>query len=182
MSATAPKGLEHRLLRFENALRRVGLIFALVLIPALMLTRLVEIITRSLNTPGSLYNAMESELFLLFAFLTIATAYASDHHVRVDLFRARMGPRLRAWIEILGILFFILPFAGIVFWYGGILTGIVWSDGERSAIALGAPVRFLIIGAMPLGVAMFVAVALSRLTRTVLFLKGKAADPSGTVT
>lgn len=170
--------LEHRLLLLEATLRRVGMIAALLLIPALMLTRLVEIITRYLNTPGSLYNAMESELFLLFVFLTIAAAYAGDHHVRVDVFRDRMGPRVRAWVEIFGTLFFILPFACIVLWYGGILTGIVWTDGERSAIALGAPVRFLIIGAMPLGVAMFLIIALSRMTRTILFLQGNAADPA----
>ena len=169
--------LEHKLLSLEARLRRVGMIAALILIPALMLTRLVEIVTRYLNTPGSIYNAMESELFLLFAFLTIAAAYAGDHHVRVDIFRDRMGPRLRAWVEILGTLFFILPFACIVLWYGGILTGIVWSDGERSAIALGAPVRFLIIGAMPLGIAMFLTIALSRMTRAILFLRGRASDP-----
>ena len=169
--------LERHLLKLEAALRRVGLTAALVLIPGLMLARLTEIITRHLNTPGSLYNAMESELFLLIAFLTIAAAYAGDHHVRVDIFRDRMGPRLRAWVEIFGTVFFILPFACIVLWYGGILTGIVWSDGERSAIALGAPVRFLIIGAMPLGVSMFLIIALSRMTRTILFLRGQASDP-----
>ena len=169
--------LENRLLRLEATIRRFGMIAAMILIPALMLARLTEIITRYLNTPGSIYNAMESELFLLFVFLTIAAAYAGDHHVRVDIFRDRMGPRLRAWVEIIGTAFFILPFAAIVLWYGSILTGIVWSDGERSAIALGAPTRFLIIGAMPLGIAMFLTIALSRMARAILFLRGHAADP-----
>ena len=125
--------LEQRLLRLEALIRRTGMICSMILIPALMLARLTEIITRHLNTPGSLYNAMESELFMLFAFLTIAAAYAGDHHVRVDIFRDRMGPKLRTWIEIGGTLLFIVPFAGIVLWYGGILTGTVYEDAERSA-------------------------------------------------
>lgn len=169
--------LERRLLGVEATLRRAGIAMAMFLIPALMLARLTEILTRHLNTPGSLYNAMESELFLLFAFLTLAAAYAGDHHVRVDIFRARMRPRLRAMLEIAGTVIFTLPFTLIVLWYGSILTGIVLQDGERSAIAFGAPVRFLIVGALPLGIAMFTAVALSRTTRCILFLGGRAADP-----
>lgn len=169
--------LDQRLIGFESLLRRIGMGMAMFLIPALMLARLTEILTRHLNTPGSLYNAMESELFMLFAFLTLAAAYAGDHHVRVDIFRARMRPRARAWLEIAGTVILILPFALIVLWYGSILTGIVLEDGERSAIALGAPVRFLIVGSLPVGIAMFTAVALSRMTRCILFLRGTAADP-----
>ena len=37
--------------------------------------------------------------------------------------------------------------------------------------------RFLIIGAMPLGIAMFLTIALSRMTRAILFLRGRASDP-----
>ncbi len=88
-----------------------------------------------------------------------------------------MGPRARAWLEIAGTVILILPFALIVLWYGSVLTGIVLKDGERSAIALGAPVRFLIVGSLPLGIAMFTAVALSRMTRCILFLRNRAADP-----
>ena len=102
--------LERRLLGVEATLRRAGIAMAMFLIPALMLARLTEILTRHLNTPGSLYNAMESELFLLFAFLTLAAAYAGDHHVRVDIFRARMRPRPRAMLEIAGTVIFTLPF------------------------------------------------------------------------
>lgn len=170
--------MERVLLRFEGLIRRVGLICALVLLPLLMAARVTEVVIRNMNIPGSLFNAMESELFMLFAFLTIATAAVSGAHVRVDILRDRWGPRTRAWVEIVGTAVFVLPFAGVVLWYGTILTGIVAEDGERSAIALGAPVRWLVIGAMPFGIAMFAAAWLSRTLRCVLFLAGRAADPN----
>lgn len=161
----------------ERLIRRVGFIAALIFLPAMMLSRLTEIVTRPLNLPGSLFNAMEAEFFLFFAFLIAGSAAVSDAHVRVDIFRERFGPRLRAWIEILGTLVFVLPFSLAVIWYGADLVAIAWQNGERAAFALGAPARWIIILATPVGIGLLALAILCRTARHVAFLTGRGPAP-----
>ena len=52
----------------------------------MMIARLTEITTRSMNIPGSLFNAMEAEFFLLFAFLIMIRR---EHPVWVMLSKLR---------------------------------------------------------------------------------------------
>lgn len=163
--------------RTERLIRRVGLIAALIFLPALMISRLTEIVTRPLNLPGSLFNAMEAEFFLFFAFLIAGAAAVSDAHVRVDIFRDRYGLRLRAWIEILGTLVFVLPFTAAVIWYGLDLVGIAFANNERAAFALGAPVRWMIVLATPVGIGLLALAILCRTVRHVAFLTGRAPEP-----
>ncbi len=158
----------------EKLIRRVGLISALVLLPLLIGIRVIEIITRSLNTPSSLYNAMEAELFLLFAFLTIGAAFVSDAHVRVDIIYSRLSARCQAWIELFGALFFVLPTACVVLWYGFVMVDLSMASNERSAIALGAQTRWIIVAATPFGFGLFALAVLCRAARSIVFLRGDA--------
>jgi TRAP-type mannitol/chloroaromatic compound transport system permease small subunit len=46
----------------------------------------------------------------------VAYAWRWDNQVRVDLFYRRMGARARAWVNLLGTLFLLLPWLGFVAW------------------------------------------------------------------
>lgn len=50
--------------------------------------------------------------------LCAAYTFVQGGHVRVDLFYARFGFRGRRVIDMLGSLFFVLPFMGFVWWFG----------------------------------------------------------------
>lgn len=170
--------LNHILVSLEDAVRRIGLGAAMVLLPALILVRLVEIYTRSwLNHPGSVFNAMERELFLLLVLLIIGSAYVSGSHVRVDVLRERFSAQTRSLIELLGGLLFVLPFGAVVFWYGTDMVSSAWVAGERAAIALGAPVRWLLVAALPFGVLLFSLAVVVRMARHWFFLMGDLPDP-----
>lgn len=152
----------------------------MLLLPALISIRVFEIYTRvNLNRPGSLFNNMESELFLVFIFLSIGAAYLNDAHVRVDILSARFSPRLRAQIELLGAIFFVLPITVIVLWYGFDMVWSAHADGETAAIALGAPVRWVIVAAVPIGIGLF---AVGVLVRTIRLLnnlsRGETGEPN----
>lgn len=160
----------------ERSIKWFGLGAALILLPLLILVRIIEITSRSLNIPGSLFNAMESELFLLFAFLIIGYAYVADAHVRVDILRDRLSERLKARIEIFGTIIFVLPFASIVLWYGATMVDLAYHAGERSAVALGEPYRWVLVAATPVGIGLFALAALCRTARHVLALRAWKAE------
>ena len=56
---------------------------------------------------------LQWHLFAAAFLLGLAYTYAVDEHVRVDLLHARAGARTRAWIELLGSLALLLPFAAV---------------------------------------------------------------------
>ncbi|MEM6439477.1 MAG: TRAP transporter small permease subunit [Pseudomonadota bacterium] len=165
--------------RVERAIRRVGLAAALILIPLMILVRVTEIATRPWNLAGSLFNAMEGELFLMFAFLTIGAAYVADAHVRVDVLAERFSPRAKAWIELAGLALFVLPFAAIVLQHGSTRAALAFEDGERMALTFGAATRWAMYACVPLGVALFALAALCRAARAVQVLRGGRAEPDG---
>jgi len=176
--STAIDSLDATLSRIEKFIRRFGLSCALILLFLLMLVRNLEVFLRNvLQAPASVFNAMESELFLLFVFLIIGTATVSDAHVRVDIFRDRFSPRTKAAIEVIGTLFFILPFTFIMVWFGSYLVESAWSHSERAAIGFGAPIRWIIIAALPTGIAFFALASLTRTTRCIRFLLGRGPSP-----
>jgi TRAP-type mannitol/chloroaromatic compound transport system permease small subunit len=65
----------------------------------------------------------------------IGVAYAMrwDAHVRVDIFRQRMGPRTRAAIELVGLLFFLTPWLVIVTRSSIPIVVNAWSQFEQFA-------------------------------------------------
>lgn len=151
----------------ETLARRIGLIAAFVLLPLLIIGRCWEIISRNVfdSVTTSFFNAMESELFLLFIFLTLATGYVGDTHVRVDIFRSRFTPRTRWLIESIATLVFVMPFTLIVIWFGYDLVLSAYQHHERSAAALGAPLRWLFLASALFGVCLFSLTMLARAVR-----------------
>jgi TRAP-type mannitol/chloroaromatic compound transport system permease small subunit len=90
----------------------------------------------------------------LFAFIfLIGAGYTllHDGHVRVDIFYQRLGYRGRAWINLIGVIFFLLPGCILV-----ILTSLnfvhnSWSVMEGSPDPGGIPFRFIVKGTIPVG-------------------------------
>jgi TRAP-type mannitol/chloroaromatic compound transport system permease small subunit len=166
----------------EKAILRFGILSAMTLLPLLIAVRIFEIYTRNLTSnPSSLYNAMESELFILFVFFSIAAAYLGDAHVRVDILRDRFSARTKAAIEFLGGLLFVLPLGCIVLWYGAVMVESSFSHQEKTALALGAPYRWVIIAAMPFGIGLFCLAILSKMFRALQLLLRRSEDPGPAV-
>jgi len=154
----------------ENLARRVGLVAAAILIPMLIFGRCWEIISRNVfgSVTSSFFNAMEGELFLLLIFLSLATGYVGDTHVRVDIFRSRLSQRAQWLIEAIATVIFVIPFTLIVIWYGYDLVYSAYTHAERSAAALGAPVRWLLLCSVPFGITLFALTMIARVLRRLI--------------
>jgi len=76
--------------------------------------------------------------------LGAAFALRRDGHVRVDIFYARMSPRGKAWVNLLGALFLLLPTCAFILWVSWDYVAASWSLRESSAEAGGLPGIFLL--------------------------------------
>ncbi|MCC6870053.1 MAG: TRAP transporter small permease subunit [Burkholderiales bacterium] len=108
-----------------------------------------------------------SAVFLLVA----GYALRRNEHVRIDVINNRLSPRARAWIDIFGSVFFLLPTAIIIGVYGGPTLINSVSIQEYSSDPGGLirwPVRLLI----PIAFGLLALQGLSEIVKRVAFLKG----------
>lgn len=102
----------------------------------------------------------------------LSYAVVSDQHVRVDLVYGGRSLKTQAWIDLIGILVFALPFVILVLRYGIPFVVTSYETGERSNQPSGLPYRFLIKGALVVAFGLLLLAFLSRLSRLTAFLFG----------
>ncbi|MFL2935590.1 MAG: TRAP transporter small permease subunit [Myxococcota bacterium] len=108
----------------------------------------------------------------------LAYCVKNDSHIRVDVLSERFSPRMRAWVDLYGILLLALPFCVLVLYFSVPFVVESYSTGEISVSPGGLPGRFLIKSALPLSFLLLVLAFLARLMRVGGFLFGSPI-PSG---
>lgn len=121
---------------------------------------------------------LELQWYLFSAVFLLAAAYTLRHneHVRIDLLYSRLSPRGRAWIDLLGGLFFLLPMAVVimVLSWPVLIESIVRNEYSSDAGGLLRwPVKLLI----PIGFLLLVLQGVSEIVKRVGFLLGRIPDP-----
>jgi TRAP-type mannitol/chloroaromatic compound transport system permease small subunit len=82
---------------------------------------------------------MHAAVFMLGAACTLH----AEEHVRVDVFYRDMSPRRRAWIDVAGVLLFLLPVCAFLAWKSFDFVAQSWSIRESSREAGGLPYPFV---------------------------------------
>jgi len=121
---------------------------------------------------------LELQWYLFSAVFLLAAGYTLRHneHVRIDVINARLSPRGRAWIDLVGGLFFLLPMAVLIMLLSWPVLVESFVRQEVSPDAGGLlrwPVKLLI----PLGFLLLVVQGLSEIVKRVGFLLGRIPDP-----
>ena len=93
--------------------------------------------------------------------LVLGFGYIWNTHVRVDLIRERLDYRRKAWIEFLGLTFFLIPFCCTVFYFAVIYAYDSWAIDEISASLVGLHHRWIIKSILAFGLAVVVIAGLA---------------------
>jgi TRAP-type mannitol/chloroaromatic compound transport system permease small subunit len=120
---------------------------------------------------------LEIQWYLYSIVFLCAAGYTLKHnaHVRVDIASARLSARSRAWIDLLGGLFMLLPAAAILLWFGWTAFLESYRIGEVSPDAGGLP-RWPIKFVVPLAFLLLILQGLSESIKRIAFLRGLAPD------
>lgn len=110
---------------------------------------------------------LHGSLFLL----CLGFAYLKDTHVRIELIRENLRPRTRIWIELIGNVFFLIPFAVIAIYWGFQFAEMAFDLGESSAQS-GLSNRWIIKGMIPLGSFLLLLAGVSVTLKCLLYLFG----------
>ncbi len=101
-------------------------------------------------------------------------------HVNVDVMYGRLGPRARAWVDILGTVGFLFPWLAVVATASAPFVINSWSIREASGTANGMPAVYLLKSLLWVFCASVLLQGLALILRRVLFLSGRiAAEDTG---
>jgi TRAP-type mannitol/chloroaromatic compound transport system permease small subunit len=122
---------------------------------------------------------LEIQWYLFSAIFLFGAGYTlmRNEHVRIDLISGRLSPRGRAWIDIFGIIFFLLPMATAIMYLSWPIFLLALANNEQSSNAGGLtvwPVRLLV----PIGFFLLVIQGISELIKRFGFLQGRCPDPT----
>ena len=122
---------------------------------------------------------LEIQWYLFSAVFLFCAGYTLLHHqhVRIDVISCHLSKRARAWIEVLGTLFFLLPMAIAIMWMSWPVFVQSWDLNEVSTNAGGLtvwPARLMV----PIGFFLLILQGISELIKRVAFLLGLIPDPT----
>lgn len=113
---------------------------------------------------------LEWHLFALIFLLGAGYAFKHDRHVRVDLFYDRFSAQDKAWVNLLGGVLFLIPWCLLMTYVSYHYALGSYQIGEGSPNPGGLPHRFVIKGAITVGMILLLLQAWASVAQSVLVL------------
>jgi len=132
--------LQGRLDRFSTASGQAAAWLTLFMV----IVTFVVVVMRYVFDAGLIW-VQESVVWMHAMVFMLGAAYTlrSEEHVRVDVFYRTMGERRRAWVDLIGVLIFLMPICLFLAWKSFDFVTASWSIREASRESGGLPYPFI---------------------------------------
>jgi TRAP-type mannitol/chloroaromatic compound transport system permease small subunit len=147
---------------------------------AMVVVTFTVVVMRYLFDTGSI--ALQESITYMHAMVfMLGAAYTLRHegHVRVDIFYRRFGERGRAWVDLFGVLFLLLPVTVFIAWVSWDYVSTAWELREGSREAGGLPGVYLLKSVIPLMALLLLLQGLAMGWRALCVIRG-VTTPEGT--
>ena len=114
----------------------------------------------------------EWHLHAILFLVAMGYAYAYNAHVRLDIFRPKLGIKGRLWVEILGGVFLLVPFLGTLIYFGWDFFLSAWVTDEGTSVLIGIGNRWFIKSFVMIGFSLLLLSATSLIIRLSIRLWG----------
>jgi len=124
-------------------------------------------------------NAMLEIQWYLFAGVFLLGAgytFMRNAHVRIDFISTKLSKRTNTWIDVAGIVVFVIPLCLILITLSWPMFAQALQSGEMSQNS-GGLIRWPVFLLIPLGFALLLVQSCSELIKRFAFLQGKLAEP-----
>jgi len=156
---------------------QIGKLTYWLILAAVLISCGNAIVRYSLNTSSNAWLEIQWYLFSFVFLFCAGYTLLHNQHVRIDVLSSHLSGRGRAWIDILGTIFFLLPMAIAIMWMSWPVFLDAYRSNEISANAGGLliwPGRLM----LPVGFLLLVLQGFSELIKRVGFLQGLIPDPA----
>jgi len=155
----------------------VGRWVAWLVLAAVLISAANAIVRKAFNISSNAY--LEIQWYLFAAVFLLAAGYTMlrQGHVRIDVISGRFSKRTQIWIDIVGLVFFVMPLVFTVIQLSWPLVVRAYVMNEYSSNA-GGLIRWPVFAMLPLGFLLLGIQAVSELIKRVAFLQGLIPDPT----
>jgi TRAP-type mannitol/chloroaromatic compound transport system permease small subunit len=118
------------------------------------------------------FEELQWHLYAIGFLIGLSYCIQNDSHIRIDIFQEHFRPRTKAWIELFGILIFLIPYTAVVLVYAPPFIEYSIRTNEVYSAPGGLPYRWAIKSVMFLAYLLILTAAVSRLSRACALLFG----------
>ena len=143
----------------------------------LVLVVFVDVVMRYLFKTSFVFTQeLEWHLFAFIFLIGAGYTLLHDGHVRVDIIYQRVGFKSKAWINLLGVLLFLIPGCFMVITTSWKFTLNAYAIMEGSPDPGGIPFRFILKGCIPFGFSLLLLQGISLGLHSLLQILGIEAE------
>ena len=156
---------------------QIGKLTYWLILAAVLISTGNAVIRYSLNMSSNAWLEIQWYLFSFVFLFCAGYTLLHNQHVRIDVISGHLSGRGRAWIDILGTIFFLMPMAIAIMWLSWPVFLDAYRSNEVSTNAGGLlvwPGRLM----LPVGFFLLVLQGLSELIKRIAFLRGLIPDPA----
>ena len=155
----------------------VGRWLSWLVLAAVLISALNAAVRKTFNTSSNAYLEIQWYLFAAVFLLGAGYTMLRQEHVKIDVISGRLSKSKQIWIDIIGLVCFVLPMVYTVIHLSLPLVIRSYVMNEYSSNA-GGLIRWPVFALLPLGFFLLGLQAISELIKRVAFLKGLVPDPS----
>ncbi len=155
----------------------VGRLTYWLILAAVLISAGNAVVRYSINMSSNAWLEIQWYLFSFVFLFCAGYTLLHNQHVRIDVVSGQLSGRARAWIDIFGTVFFLMPMAIAIMWLSWPVFLDAYQSGEVSTNAGGLtvwPGRLM----LPLGFFLLILQGVSELIKRIAFLRGLIADPT----
>ena len=156
---------------------RIGRLLIWAVLAMVLVSTGNAVVRYALRTSSNAWLELQWYLFALLFLMCAGYTLLHNEHIRIDVLSSRLSARGRAWIDVVGTVFFLLPVSLYIMDLSWPIFVNAWQSGEVSSNAGGLirwPARLMI----PVGFFLLSLQGISELIKRLAFLRGLIPDPA----
>ncbi|MGX7741868.1 TRAP transporter small permease subunit [Rhodopseudomonas parapalustris] len=117
----------------------VGRWLSWLIVVAVLISATNAVVRKLFDMSSNSFLELQWVLFSVVFMLCSPWTLLSNEHIRIDIINHNLPLKLRGWIDMIGHVFFLMPFAIILLWWSIPFFLVSWQQNEQSFSAGGLP-------------------------------------------
>lgn len=156
--------------------QKLGQSLCWLLLAAVVISTVNAITRKAFSLSSNAYLEAQWYLFAVIFMIGAGYVFLHDQHVRIDVFSSKLKRRAQVWIDVVGIVVFLLPLCVFLIWTA--LPSLITAfETQEVSASPGGLIRWPLYALVPVGFALLAVQTISELIKRVAYLTGHGPDP-----
>jgi len=155
----------------------VGRWMSWLIVVAVMISAVNAVVRKVFDVSSNSFLELQWVLFSVVFLLCAPWTLLKGEHIRIDIINHLLPLRVRGWIDMIGHVFFLVPFCIILIWTSIPFFLVSYHQNEQSFSAGGLP-QWPAKGLIMIGLALLLIQAASEIIKRAAIMQGLLPDPN----